>query len=66
MVGNSSNDFKYLAESVVTIMKLLQKEMDAHRISQDTEFRQFCVEFERHGCPTFLSASCLSYAPSAI
>ncbi|KAJ7724386.1 hypothetical protein B0H16DRAFT_324412 [Mycena metata] len=45
-VGKSSEDLKYLAESVVTIMKLLRDEMDSHPNTERANFRQFCLEFE--------------------
>jgi hypothetical protein len=47
MVSNSSDDLKYLAESVVTIMQLLREEVDRHSSAQDTRFQQLCVEFTR-------------------
>ncbi|KAJ7734063.1 hypothetical protein B0H16DRAFT_1892548 [Mycena metata] len=46
MVGKSSEELKYLAESVTTIMKSLRKEMDSHPTIEDTKFRQLCLEFE--------------------
>ncbi|KAJ7036399.1 hypothetical protein C8F04DRAFT_1233167, partial [Mycena alexandri] len=48
MVGKSSEDLKYLAESVTTIMKLLREEMDSHPKAEDTRFWQLCLEFETH------------------
>ncbi|KAJ7121373.1 hypothetical protein C8R44DRAFT_786206 [Mycena epipterygia] len=47
-VGKNTDDLKYLAESVVTIMKLLREEMDAHPDTPDAKFRQVCVEFNVH------------------
>ncbi|KAJ7784736.1 hypothetical protein B0H16DRAFT_308515 [Mycena metata] len=47
-VGKSSEDLKYLAESVTTIMKLLREEVDAHPTTEDTRFKQLCLEFETH------------------
>jgi hypothetical protein len=46
MVGKSSNDLKYLAESVVTIMRLLREEMDSHPTTLNPKFRELCGEFE--------------------
>ncbi|KAJ7921794.1 hypothetical protein B0H13DRAFT_2414157 [Mycena leptocephala] len=48
MVGKSNDDLKYLAQSVVAVMKLLREEMDSHRNIDKTEFRQVCLEFEAH------------------
>ncbi|KAJ7913321.1 hypothetical protein B0H13DRAFT_501810 [Mycena leptocephala] len=48
MVGKSSNDLKYLAESVVTIMRLLREEMDSHPTTLNPKFRELCGEFETH------------------
>ncbi|KAJ7028890.1 hypothetical protein C8F04DRAFT_1398643 [Mycena alexandri] len=47
-VGQSGEDLKYLAESVVTIMRLLSEEIDVHPTTQDTKFYQVCVEFNMH------------------
>ncbi|KAJ7121370.1 hypothetical protein C8R44DRAFT_165888 [Mycena epipterygia] len=47
-VGKNTDDLKYLAESVVTIMKLLREELDAHPDTPDARFRQICVEFNVH------------------
>ncbi|KAJ7121449.1 hypothetical protein C8R44DRAFT_786277 [Mycena epipterygia] len=47
-VGKTTDDLKYLAESVVTIMKLLREELDAHPDNSDVKFRQICVEFNVH------------------
>ncbi|KAJ7077039.1 hypothetical protein C8R44DRAFT_896417 [Mycena epipterygia] len=47
-VGKTTDDLKYLAESVVTIMKLLREELDAHPDNLDAKFRQVCVEFNAH------------------
>ncbi|KAJ7473300.1 kinase-like domain-containing protein [Mycena latifolia] len=47
IVHNSNNDLKYIAESVVTIMKLLREEMDSHPTAENTKFRQLCLEFDR-------------------
>ncbi|KAJ7784750.1 hypothetical protein B0H16DRAFT_1709436 [Mycena metata] len=47
-VGKSSQDLKYLAESVTTIMKLLREEIDTHPTTEDTRFKQLCLEFETH------------------
>ncbi|KAJ7167055.1 hypothetical protein C8R46DRAFT_1219436 [Mycena filopes] len=47
-VGKTSEDLKYLAESVVTIMKLLREEIDSHHSSENPTFHQVCVEFEAH------------------
>ncbi|KAJ7495541.1 hypothetical protein FB451DRAFT_1214305 [Mycena latifolia] len=48
MVGKSSDDLRYLAQSVVTIMQLLREEMDHHSTAQDTRFHQLCIEFATH------------------
>jgi hypothetical protein len=40
---------KYLAESVVTIMKLLREEMDLHPTTENTKFAQVCEEFTEYG-----------------
>ncbi|KAJ6457763.1 hypothetical protein C8R47DRAFT_1246957 [Mycena vitilis] len=45
MVGKSGDDLKYLAESVVAIMKLLRDEMDAHPTLEDNKFKKLCQEF---------------------
>ncbi|KAJ6494452.1 hypothetical protein C8R45DRAFT_988170 [Mycena sanguinolenta] len=47
-VKQSGDDLKYLAESVVTIMKLLREEMDSHPITEDTKFHEVCEEFTGH------------------
>ncbi|KAJ7121375.1 hypothetical protein C8R44DRAFT_786208 [Mycena epipterygia] len=47
-VGKNTDDLKYLAESVVIIMKLLREELDAHPDTPDAKFRQICVEFSVH------------------
>ncbi|KAJ7881762.1 hypothetical protein B0H14DRAFT_1498862 [Mycena olivaceomarginata] len=47
-VGQSGDDMKYLAESVVTIMKLLREEMDLHPTTENTKFAQVCEEFTEH------------------
>ncbi|KAF7355919.1 hypothetical protein MVEN_00920900 [Mycena venus] len=47
-VNQSGDDLKYLAESVVTIMKLLREEMDSHPTTENTNFHQVCEEFTRH------------------
>ncbi|KAJ7026658.1 hypothetical protein C8F04DRAFT_106507 [Mycena alexandri] len=47
-VGKSSEDLRYLAESITTIMKLLREEIDAHPQTEDARFRQLCLEFESH------------------
>ncbi|KAJ7167026.1 hypothetical protein C8R46DRAFT_1351220 [Mycena filopes] len=48
MVHKSSDDLIYLAESVVTIMKLLRDEMDSHATGENQKFRELCMEFQRH------------------
>ncbi|KAJ7495613.1 hypothetical protein FB451DRAFT_1478575 [Mycena latifolia] len=45
--GKSSDDLRYLAQSVVTIMQLLREEMDHHSTAQDTRFRQLCIELTK-------------------
>ncbi|KAJ6575992.1 hypothetical protein DFH09DRAFT_371158 [Mycena vulgaris] len=47
-VGKTTDDLKYLAESVVTIMKLLRQEMDAHPANPNPKLHQVCVEFNAH------------------
>ncbi|KAJ7618186.1 hypothetical protein DFH06DRAFT_99817 [Mycena polygramma] len=47
-VGKTSEDLKYLAESVVAIMKLLQEEIEAHPNNPDQRFVQLCNEFNLH------------------
>ncbi|KAJ7446967.1 hypothetical protein FB451DRAFT_1536679 [Mycena latifolia] len=47
-VGKSSEDLKYLAQSVVSIMQLLREEMASHSAVQDTRFRELCTEFSMH------------------
>ncbi|KAJ6513657.1 hypothetical protein C8R47DRAFT_616854 [Mycena vitilis] len=42
-VGKLDEDLKYLAESVITIMKLLSKELDSHPI-ESPGFRQVCED----------------------
>ncbi|KAJ7635841.1 hypothetical protein DFH06DRAFT_1336464 [Mycena polygramma] len=42
-VGKTTDDLKYLAESVVTIMKLLQEETEAHDSSLDGKFLRLIV-----------------------
>ncbi|KAJ6506160.1 hypothetical protein C8R47DRAFT_110143 [Mycena vitilis] len=46
-VGKSDEDLKYLAESVVAIMRVLREEVDSHP-TENTSFRQICEEFTRH------------------
>jgi hypothetical protein len=48
MMGKSNDDLKYLAQSVVAVMKLLREEMDSHRAVENTEFRRVCLEFEMY------------------
>ncbi|KAJ7672394.1 hypothetical protein DFH06DRAFT_91919 [Mycena polygramma] len=48
MAGKSGDDLKYLAKSVVTIMKLLREEMDAHPAVEDNNFKKLCEEFAGH------------------
>ncbi|KAJ7677877.1 hypothetical protein DFH06DRAFT_561831 [Mycena polygramma] len=48
MVGKSGDDLRYLAESVVTIMKLLREEMDTHPTVHDNNFQKLCGEFAGH------------------
>ncbi|KAJ6536848.1 hypothetical protein B0H19DRAFT_1270555 [Mycena capillaripes] len=47
-VGQTTNELKYLAESVVTIMKLLGEEMEAHPTASDAKFLKVCIEFNMH------------------
>ncbi|KAJ7137265.1 hypothetical protein C8R46DRAFT_1201292 [Mycena filopes] len=49
-VGQSGEDLKYLAESVITIMHLLSEEINAHptTLQCSPKFRQVCVEFNSH------------------
>ncbi|KAF8124494.1 hypothetical protein K438DRAFT_1042954 [Mycena galopus ATCC 62051] len=47
-VKQSGDDLKYLAESVVTIMKLLREEVDSHPITENTKFHRVCEEFTGH------------------
>ncbi|KAJ7618175.1 hypothetical protein DFH06DRAFT_99725 [Mycena polygramma] len=47
-VGKTTDDLKYLAESVVAIMKLLGEEIDARPATPDMKFVQVCVEFNMH------------------
>ncbi|KAJ7123318.1 hypothetical protein C8R43DRAFT_959122 [Mycena crocata] len=48
-VSKSSDDLRYLAESVVTIMKLLREEMESHpNGGDDTKFCRVCAEFVTH------------------
>ncbi|KAJ7167048.1 hypothetical protein C8R46DRAFT_269641 [Mycena filopes] len=47
-IGKTSDDLKYLAESVVTIMKLLRVELDSHRGTENPRLRQVCLDFEVH------------------
>jgi hypothetical protein len=46
MVGRSSDDLEYLAESVVALMKLLREEIDFHLTPPDLKFRDLCLEFD--------------------
>ncbi|KAJ7648669.1 hypothetical protein DFH06DRAFT_1209303 [Mycena polygramma] len=46
-VGKSDDDLKYLAESVVSIMRLLREEVDSHP-NENISFRQVCEEFAGH------------------
>ncbi|KAJ7026655.1 hypothetical protein C8F04DRAFT_106472 [Mycena alexandri] len=48
MVGKSSEDLIYLAESVVAIMTLLRDEMRSHPTIESPNFRRVCTEFEVH------------------
>ncbi|KAJ7858518.1 hypothetical protein B0H14DRAFT_655855 [Mycena olivaceomarginata] len=47
-VKQSGDDLKYLAESVVTTMKLLREEVDWHPIMENTKFHRVCEEFTGH------------------
>ncbi|KAJ7489654.1 hypothetical protein B0H11DRAFT_2229677 [Mycena galericulata] len=47
-VGQTTDDLKYLAESVVTIMKLLREEMDSHPTNTSTHLSPVCMEFNMH------------------
>ncbi|KAJ7359407.1 hypothetical protein DFH08DRAFT_846015 [Mycena albidolilacea] len=47
-VKQSGDDIMYLAESVVTIMKLLREEVDSHPITENTKFHRVCEEFTGH------------------
>ncbi|KAJ7624814.1 hypothetical protein FB45DRAFT_87187 [Roridomyces roridus] len=50
-VGRTADELKYLAESVVAIMKLLHDEMECHNHSRRTDgyrFERVCVEFHAH------------------
>ncbi|KAJ7612898.1 hypothetical protein DFH06DRAFT_147506 [Mycena polygramma] len=47
MVDKSNEDLRYLAESVVTIMRLLHEETESHRTDQKPKYRDFCGAFER-------------------
>ncbi|KAJ6522744.1 hypothetical protein B0H19DRAFT_654980 [Mycena capillaripes] len=47
-VGKTTDDLKYLAESIVTIMKLLREEMEAHSSPPDAKFLKVCIEFNLH------------------
>ncbi|KAJ7635758.1 hypothetical protein DFH06DRAFT_661748 [Mycena polygramma] len=47
-VGKTTDDLKYLAESVVAIMKLLGEEIDARPATPDMKFVQVCIEFNMH------------------
>ncbi|KAJ6532390.1 hypothetical protein B0H19DRAFT_449065 [Mycena capillaripes] len=47
-VGKSGDDLKYLAESVVTIMKLLREEIDANPTAENTRFHDLWEEFTKH------------------
>ncbi|KAJ7612935.1 hypothetical protein DFH06DRAFT_1484800 [Mycena polygramma] len=47
MVDKSNDDLRYLAESVLTIMRLLHEETEAHPTDQRSKFRGFCGAFER-------------------
>ncbi|KAJ6485454.1 hypothetical protein C8R47DRAFT_1130220 [Mycena vitilis] len=47
-VGKTTDDLKYLAESVVAIMELLGEEIDARPATPDLKFIQVCVEFNMH------------------
>ncbi|KAJ7897625.1 hypothetical protein B0H14DRAFT_3853226 [Mycena olivaceomarginata] len=48
-VAGADSDLKYLAESVVTIMKLLREEMDSHTATENTKFPRVCEEFTGFG-----------------
>ncbi|KAJ7635760.1 hypothetical protein DFH06DRAFT_661757 [Mycena polygramma] len=47
-VGKTTDDLKYLAESVVVIMELLGEEIDARPADPDMKFVQVCIEFNMH------------------
>ncbi|KAJ6485467.1 hypothetical protein C8R47DRAFT_539977 [Mycena vitilis] len=47
-VGKTTDDLKYLAESIVEIMKLLGEEIDARSDDPDMTFVQVCIEFNMH------------------
>ncbi|KAJ6522579.1 hypothetical protein B0H19DRAFT_655253 [Mycena capillaripes] len=47
-VGKTTDELKYLAESIVTIMKLLGEEMEAHPSPPDAKFLKVCIEFNLH------------------
>ncbi|KAJ7658851.1 hypothetical protein DFH06DRAFT_444118 [Mycena polygramma] len=47
-VRKSGDDLKYLADSVITIMKLLREEMDAHPNVDNDNFKNLCRDFSGH------------------
>ncbi|KAJ6522576.1 hypothetical protein B0H19DRAFT_655168 [Mycena capillaripes] len=47
-VGKTTDELKYLAESVVTIMKLLGEEIEGHPAASDAKFLKVCIEFNMH------------------
>ncbi|KAJ6612866.1 hypothetical protein B0H10DRAFT_2222755 [Mycena sp. CBHHK59/15] len=49
MMAKNTEDLRYLAQSVVTIMKILREEIDSHpNAVQDPRFRHICIEFNTH------------------
>ncbi|KAK7045120.1 hypothetical protein R3P38DRAFT_2882680 [Favolaschia claudopus] len=47
-VGKTNDDLKYLAESVVSLMKQLRDECDAHPTHPNPSLHHICVEFNRN------------------
>ncbi|KAJ7618168.1 hypothetical protein DFH06DRAFT_99588 [Mycena polygramma] len=47
-VGKTTDDLRYLAESIFEIMRLLREESEAHPNNPDSRLVQLCVEFNMH------------------
>ncbi|KAF8147607.1 hypothetical protein K438DRAFT_460511 [Mycena galopus ATCC 62051] len=59
-VGKTTDDLKYLAESVVRIMKLLGEEFEAHPGTLNAQLENVCLELDRHLTRIFKDIAAMS------